>query len=420
MPKKAPATAASSCGIGEDDVGGLAAEFEAHLFDVIGGGAHDGLAAGGGAGESDLIDEFGGCDVLADECAVVGFAGDDVEDAVGEAGFGEESGEHEGGAGGVVGWLGHHGAAGGDGGPDLPGDEKEREVPGGDDTDDADRLMGDDADGIGDLLGEGFAFEVEGLGGEELEDIDGGHDFAEGHGLRLADFGGDAGREGIGALGEEIGGPAEDAGAVGGGGGGPGGFVEGAACGEDGALGIFDAAVGVDADDGAVVGAGAGEGRAADGIEPFAIDELLVGCDAGAFGDGRHGRGSGAMCCGEHIGRSGGMPARGYATMMAANGSSARTAARTMVLVPIGPDVFPKQPHEGLTLRLRITAWPAASSRNSRASSTAAPIGRPTNARPSAANPTATSQAGIPLTRRPMPLPRTRPQETTAEANSCR
>jgi hypothetical protein len=36
-----------------------------------------------------------------------------------------------------------------------------------------------------------------------------------------------------------------------------------------------------------------------------------------------------------------------YETMMAATGSSAKTAARTMVLVPIGPEVLPKQPHEG-------------------------------------------------------------------------
>lgn len=41
------------------------------------------------------------------------------------------------------------------------------------------------------------------------------------------------------------------------------------------------------------------------------------------------------------------MPATDYETMMAATGNSDRTVARTMILVPIGPAVLPKQPHEG-------------------------------------------------------------------------
>ena len=44
-------------GVGEDDVGTLAAEFEGDAFEIgIGGGVHDEVADFGGAGEGDFVD----------------------------------------------------------------------------------------------------------------------------------------------------------------------------------------------------------------------------------------------------------------------------------------------------------------------------------------------------------------------------
>ena len=43
-------------GVGEDDVRGLAAEFECDLGDVVGGALHHGDTGGGRSGEGDLVD----------------------------------------------------------------------------------------------------------------------------------------------------------------------------------------------------------------------------------------------------------------------------------------------------------------------------------------------------------------------------
>ena len=71
-------------GVGEDDVRALAAELEADLLHVVGGQPHDLLAGRRLAGEGDLADPGMAGDRRAGRAAR---AGDDVDDAGGEAGL---------------------------------------------------------------------------------------------------------------------------------------------------------------------------------------------------------------------------------------------------------------------------------------------------------------------------------------------
>ena len=122
-------------GVVEDDVGGFAAELQGEGFAGAGGRLADALADGGGAGEGDLVD--GGVDERGAGGAV---AGDDVEDALGEARLAADLGEEEGGEGGVFGGFEDDGVPGGEGGGDLPGEHQEREVPGDDRAADAEAV----------------------------------------------------------------------------------------------------------------------------------------------------------------------------------------------------------------------------------------------------------------------------------------
>ena len=71
-------------GVVENDVGRFAAEFERNLLQVAGRGLHDELADFGRAGEGDLVDVR-----MRGERGAGGFAvaGNDVHDAIGNAGF---------------------------------------------------------------------------------------------------------------------------------------------------------------------------------------------------------------------------------------------------------------------------------------------------------------------------------------------
>ena len=73
-------------GVGEENVGRLAAEFEGDALHSIGGLFHDDLADGGAAGEGDLV--YVG---MLNERSAAGFseAGDDVDDAWRQAAVGE-------------------------------------------------------------------------------------------------------------------------------------------------------------------------------------------------------------------------------------------------------------------------------------------------------------------------------------------
>ena len=111
-------------GVGEDDVGGLAAELEGDRLLGAGDGARDGPAHLGGAGERDLVDAR----VLDQRAAGVARARDDVDHARREVGLVADVGEEQRREGRRLGRLEHHRVARGE----RRGDPRERneESPG--------------------------------------------------------------------------------------------------------------------------------------------------------------------------------------------------------------------------------------------------------------------------------------------------
>ena len=138
-------------GVGQDDAGVVAAEFQGEAFDGVGGGFDDGLAGGGGAGEHDLADRGVSGQGLADVAA----AGDRREEAFGEF-LVEDFDEGQDGQRGVFGGLDDDGVAHAQGGGELPDGDHHGPVPG------ADRA--DDADGPVVQFGAGFAVVHHGFG----------------------------------------------------------------------------------------------------------------------------------------------------------------------------------------------------------------------------------------------------------------
>ncbi len=137
-------------GVGEDDVGALAAEFEGHRLHPLGALGHDLSADGGGAGEDDLgnagvADEGGARDGPG--------PGQDLEEPFGEPGLQGEFGQPECGERGGLGGFEEDGVARGERGGGAPGGDRHGEVPRGDDGDDAERFVEGDVQpaGHGDL-----------------------------------------------------------------------------------------------------------------------------------------------------------------------------------------------------------------------------------------------------------------------------
>ncbi len=113
-------------GVGEDDVGRLAAELERDALEAPSGDGADLAPHGGGAGEGDLVDVG-----MGDERGAGGaVAGEDVDDARREADLERELAEAKRRERGLLGGLEHDGAAGGEGGRELPGGHQQGEVPG--------------------------------------------------------------------------------------------------------------------------------------------------------------------------------------------------------------------------------------------------------------------------------------------------
>lgn len=140
-------------GVGEDEHGVLAAEFEGDP-DQAGGRALGDLAAGaGGAGEGDVVgvpDHLG-----ADDGSV---AEDDLEDLGGQSGLDQQVTGPQGGEGGLGVGLHDDGVAGDEGGQRVADGEFEGVVPGGDLADDPARLaqlgdLGEGGDGARVALG---------------------------------------------------------------------------------------------------------------------------------------------------------------------------------------------------------------------------------------------------------------------------
>ena len=126
-------------GVGEDDVGALAAQLQADALEVaLGGRLHDDLAGRVFAGEGDLVDVHVAAEGGAGGRAV---AGHDVDDAVGKPASWASCGDAQGGQRRLLGRLEDDGAAGRQGRAPLPRLHQQREVPRDDLADDADRLV---------------------------------------------------------------------------------------------------------------------------------------------------------------------------------------------------------------------------------------------------------------------------------------
>ena len=154
-------------GVGEDDVGRLAAELERDALDRPGRAAHHLLPDLGRAGEADLGDVGVLDQPLPDDRAL---ADDDVDDALGEAGLEREVAEPDRGQRRELGRLEHDGVPARERGAELPARDVEREVPGHDQPHDPERLAEGHVDTAGDrdrlavVLVDGARVVVEDLG----------------------------------------------------------------------------------------------------------------------------------------------------------------------------------------------------------------------------------------------------------------
>ncbi len=260
-------------GIFEDDVGVFPAHFQADADEAVSALAGDGFADLDGAGEGNCLDAGIAGEWFADIGAV---AGEEIEDAGGQAGFVEDFGDEECGEGGLFGGFEDDGVAAEEGGGRFPDGDGAGEIPGGDE---GDRAEGN-AEGVEEAIvhegGDGGAGEEGILVGVEVEEADGAVDFALGFGDDFAFFLDEEGGGFIAAFLEELGGGFQVGAAFGGGGGGP--FVEGIAGGVDGVLdidGIGDLTL---ADNfGAMGGVVNWEGFGGDGGGPLAVDVVGIG-----------------------------------------------------------------------------------------------------------------------------------------------
>ncbi|GAA3241071.1 hypothetical protein GCM10020256_63680 [Streptomyces thermocoprophilus] len=158
-------------GVGEDDVGALAAEFEGDAFDAVGALGEDLLADGGRPREDDLGDAGVFHEGVPGDGAVTG---QHLEEAFGQASGEGEFGEAQRGERGGLGGFQDHRVAGGECGRGAPGGDRHGEVPRGDDADHAERFEDRhvEAAGYGDLAA-GQAFHSPGGVVEQVADVAG-------------------------------------------------------------------------------------------------------------------------------------------------------------------------------------------------------------------------------------------------------
>ena len=132
-------------GIREDQLRGLAAEFECHLAELLPRQRGDGLAHGRAAGEGDLVDALVRCECRA---GLGTETGHDVERPVGHARLGEQIGESQRRQRRILGGLDDHRAARGESGSDLPRRDDGGVVPGGDRPDHAEGLAQGESEAV--------------------------------------------------------------------------------------------------------------------------------------------------------------------------------------------------------------------------------------------------------------------------------
>ena len=259
-------------GVGEDDVGVLAAQLEGDPLHRARRRGHDALAGGQAAGERHQVDAR----VLAQRgSGVRAVAEHQVGDAGGKTRLVEQLHQVDRGVRGELAGLEDEGVAGGEAGRDLPGDLQERVVPRRDQAADADRLVHDPADHAG-VAG---VDHPAGLGiGDVTEVPDDRHHVGD---VVLALDQTLAGVERLGlgddrgvAL-EQVGEPEQEVAALPGGGGGPGSGVEGGACCGDGGVGVVGSGLVDLSDQGAVRGAADLAASARAGTHPCPADPVL-------------------------------------------------------------------------------------------------------------------------------------------------
>ncbi|MEA2227197.1 MAG: succinate-semialdehyde dehydrogenase / glutarate-semialdehyde dehydrogenase [Solirubrobacteraceae bacterium] len=199
-------------GVVEDEERRVAAELHRHAQDLVGGLADQLAADLGGPGERQLA----GARVLDERLhrPARRLGRDDVQHAAGQARLLEDLREGEHRQRRLLGRLDHHRAAGRDGGADLAGAHRQREVPRRDEDARADRLLHrQDAPDPG-LVDREAAVDADGLLRVPAEEVRGVGDLRLGLGDRLAHLHRHEHREVVGALGDEVVGPAQDVAAL--------------------------------------------------------------------------------------------------------------------------------------------------------------------------------------------------------------
>src|SRR5262249_8919144 len=144
----------------ENDERSVAAELERKFFDGAGALGHQNFADFGGPSERKFFDDGIGTKFAADFFCR---AGNDVEDAFGDASPLSEFGESEGGIRSLSGGLENDGAAGSKGRAGFAGYHGERKIPRRDAGDDTNRLLDDDDALVGLMAGNGVAVDALGF-----------------------------------------------------------------------------------------------------------------------------------------------------------------------------------------------------------------------------------------------------------------
>ena len=262
-------------GIAEDDGGRFAAQLEGDLLQIAGGRLDDQLADLGGAGEGHLVDIVMGGERRTRRLAI---AGQDIDHALGEAGFLDQLAQAQRAERRLLGDLEDDGAAGRQARPQLPGRHEQREVPGDDLADDADGLahrVGQEI--IGHRPGNGRAGHLGGPAAHVAEHVRGqGHvgDAGDGDGLAVVDrleLG-----EFLQILVDQLGQLPHQLAALGAGHARPRTFVEGAARRRDGTVDVLLVGLGDLGQHGPGRGVVDRKGLARGGGDPLAIDQELA------------------------------------------------------------------------------------------------------------------------------------------------
>ena len=172
----------------EDDEGGVAAEFERELLHRRRALRHEQAPDLGRAGEREFAHRRIGAQLAADRGRL---AGDHVEHPGRQAGLLGQRGQRQGAERRLFGRLDHRRAAGGERRRNLARNHGEREIPGRDRGDDADRLADRDQPLVARRAGDALAVGALAFLGEPFEERGGVGHFAARLGERLARFGGD-------------------------------------------------------------------------------------------------------------------------------------------------------------------------------------------------------------------------------------